>query len=193
MDPDPRFDEQRRHRLDSYLSLREPPSPTTTGKASHLYKGLIPVGAFDRRDLACNGFFHLLNSPFTGEIAAHWILDFFLEDPSLRLPADKQAAWDAAESHADWIRARYQGSDASFETNKILPLHNAHQYNEGLLSDMRLKTVRQSVGWFGWGYYTEPVKPAHIKHLLDERAERNRRRGEALTLIERVTRWLRGQ
>lgn len=200
--PDPRLDAQRRHRLDGYLSLRDPPAAPTSGKASHVYKGLIPVGAFDRRDLACNGFFHLLGSPFTGEIAAHWILDFFLEDPSLalRLPADQGGAWDAAESHANWVRARYQARDTSFETNKVLPLHNHHQYNDGLLSDMRLSTAREAKprGWFGWGYYTQPVKPSSINNLREERMERDRRRRQrrendgSRTMFDWLSEWLRG-
>lgn len=43
----------------------------------------------------------------SSEISAHWISDFFLESPTLRLPSSAQEAFDVCEAHNDWFRAKY--------------------------------------------------------------------------------------
>jgi hypothetical protein len=110
---------------DGYMTLADPPGPPSHQPASHVYKGIVPTGAWDERDLCMNGFAALLGAPYSSEITAHWIADFFTGSPHLRLPQSAKAAWQAAEDHAEWLRHRYPLSSQPWATNTAVPLLNA--------------------------------------------------------------------
>lgn len=164
-----------------------------------MYKGIVPVGAFDRRDLVMNGFAALLGAPYTSEIASHWIADFFAGNPSLRLPRSATDAWQHAEDHAEWLRHRFPLSTQPWSTNTAVPFLNAavraaarllappaaaadslcpsslrarllQHYNDGLVEDLGLKPRGASRGL---RYYTGLVESKNLLSLGDERRARS--------------------
>ena len=111
--------------VDGYKTLADPPAPPSRQPASHIYKGIVPTGAWDERDLCMNGFAALLGAPYSSEITAHWISDFFACSPHLRLPSSAKAAWQEAEDHAEWLRHRFPLSSQPWTTNTTVPFLNA--------------------------------------------------------------------
>ncbi|KAL7415592.1 hypothetical protein BDY24DRAFT_413183 [Mrakia frigida] len=180
----------------AYWSLSSPPAPPRwSDPAPEVYKGLIPIGAYEQRDIATNGFAALLGCPYTAEIASHWISSFFSHDSTLRAPATSTEALDYTLDHTNWIRARYPTAPFSWDLNKWAPMLNAQQFNDGLLEDLQLEPFRQERGWFGLGYYSSLIESSLIKNLGEERRRVRERRSSNLLarLVSDVSRWVWGK
>ena len=167
--------------LSDFTSLQPVPAPPRSDPATHVYRGIVPAGALESRDLAvwsvtsesrsfdelpfnslqsnlpftftCSGGAWALKSPFISELSSHWISSFFLQSSHLKLPPSNEAAFDATEDHAQWIRARYPLSSFYWQKLYYCAWLNTDQYFEELFGDMGVKTERREKGFLGLGFY----------------------------------------
>ncbi|KAL7412086.1 hypothetical protein BDY24DRAFT_442760 [Mrakia frigida] len=155
--------------LADFLSLQPVPGPPRSDPANHVYRGILPSGALESRDLVVCGGALALKTPFICEISSHWISSFFLQSSHLKLPSSTQEAFDASEDHAQFIRARYPLTPFPWGQTTYCAWFNTDQYVESIFEDMGVESNRREAGMLGLGFVLGNLRPSAVKDLGEER------------------------
>ncbi|KAF7298812.1 FAD/NAD(P)-binding domain-containing protein [Mycena indigotica] len=151
------------------------PAAEKFGRATHIYQGIVPSKNIARRDFAINGAVFTTNIGYTWEVVAHWISSYFLNEPSLRVPATPEEADEVAKTDEAWMHLRYPDwLHVNESYSSLIAFWTWPQYTDQLLQDIGLSNMRSGGNWFSWPFKVVDLK--EISTLKEERAA-NRSRG----------------